>query len=118
MVRQFNRSSDLKAINPMSAQALPLYPHEVHPRARVDLGVTAMVENVEFVSAKERELRALAAEIIEEPGPEAGLRLARLARSPYLSRDSSVRLLAVAEIIGREQGHGWYFPGDEESDLI
>ena len=73
---------------------------------------------MEFVSARERELRALAEEIIEELGPEAGLRLGRLARSPALSAESKERLLAVVQIIEREQGHGWYFPGDEERGLI
>ena len=77
-----------------------------------------MAEVVQFVSAKERELRALAEEIIEELGPEAGLRLGRLARSPALSEHSRERLLAVAEIIEREQEHGWYFPGDEDRGLI
>jgi len=90
----------------------------MHSRARVDLGVAAVAEIVKFVSARDRELRALAEEIIDELGPEAGLRLGRLARSPALSEDSRERLLAVADIIERELGHGWYFPGDEERGLI
>ena len=77
-----------------------------------------MAEIVEFVSLRERELRALAEEIIDKLGPEAGLRLGSLARSPALPEDARERLLAVAEIIEREQGHGWYFEGDEERGLI
>jgi len=64
-----------------------------------------LAEIVEFVSARERQLRALAEEILEALGPEAGLRLGRLARSPALPEDARERLLAVAEIIEREQGH-------------
>ena len=77
-----------------------------------------MAEIVRFISAQDLELRALADEIIEDLGPEAGLRLGRLARSPALSEESRERLLAVAELIEREQGHGWYFSGDEERGLI
>ena len=63
-------------------------------------------------------MRALAEETLESLGPEAGLRLGRLARSLPLPEDARERLLAVAEIIEREQGHGWYFEGDEERGLI
>lgn len=72
-----------------------------------------MAEVIRFVSAKERKLQALAKEIIDELGAEAGLRLGQLARSPAISEESRERLLAVAEMIEREQGYFWYFSGDE-----
>ena len=71
---------------------------------RVERGVTTMGEILQFVSAKERELQAIAEDIIAELGSAAGWRLGRLARSPVLSQVSRDRLQAVAEIIEREQG--------------
>jgi len=116
--RRLERAKAGKAINPPSASALRCHGPRCTFRAGWIWGDAALAEIVQFVSARERELRAFAEEIIESLGPEAGLRLGRLARSPALPEDARERLLAVAEIIEREQGHGWYFPGDEERGLV
>jgi hypothetical protein len=74
--------------------------------------VAAVSRWLEFVSARERELRALARQIIEELGAEAGYQVGLFARLPKIAPDLRERLLAVADIIEREQGYGWYW-GEE-----
>lgn len=63
---------------------------------------------VQFESARQRDLRVVALQLIEELGAEAGYRTALFARLPTLAPEARERLLAVAELIEREQGFGWY----------
>ena len=72
----------------------------------------AVAEVAQFASARERELRAVA--LIEELGVEAGYRTALVARIPKLAPVARERLLALVEMIEREQGFGWYLAGDRE----
>ena len=74
-----------------------------------------MADVVRFVSAGERELRAIALELIEDLGRDAGYQIGLLARWPGLTAETRKRLLAVADTIEREQGFGSYFAGDTEA---
>lgn len=75
--------------------------------------MSTVSEVVRLVTARERELREVALQIIEEFGSSAGYEVGVFARLPKLDPTTKKRLLAVADIIEREQGFGWYFEGDE-----
>lgn len=73
------------------------------------MGVARLADIVQFVSARDRDLRAAAQQLIEELGPRAGYEVGLFARLPSLAEDARDRLLAVADIIEQEQGYGCYF---------
>ena len=56
----------------------------------------------------------MALRLIEELGVEAGYRTALAARIPNLAPAARERLLALVEVIEREQGFGWFLAGDRE----
>ncbi len=65
--------------------------------------------------AEQRDNKAVAEQLIDGLGPEAGYRIGYLARYAGLPHAESARLLAIADEIESRQGFGWWFP-DEEPD--
>ena len=65
--------------------------------------------------AEQRDNKAVAEQLIDWPGPEAGYRIGYVARYAGLPHAESARLLAIADEIESRQGFGWWFP-DEEPD--
>ena len=64
--------------------------------------VAAMADVIQFVSARERELRPVALRLIEELGPRSGYEAGHFARLPSLDARSRERLLSVAALIERK----------------
>ncbi len=66
--------------------------------------------------AEQRDNKAVAEQLIDGLGPEAGYRIGYLARHAGLPHAESARLLAIAAEIESRQGFGWYFAGDQPDE--